>query len=133
MLRVRAIIDQRDAELVFEPGRKTTEIRLVSLPGLPLYPLKDPEFIEGAQSELPHPRLSVNGGGEIVTDPQDKSGTKTETPQFELWVTVANPDAIYLPGQGASVRVRLENASLLRQWTRRFYQLLRNRSSTKWL
>lgn len=90
--------------------------------------------INAAQRELVHQSLSHAGGEEIAIDPRDQRGLKSLIPEFEVQVTLANPDRIYLPGQRAYARFTVDPQPLLWQWGRRLQQLLQTQSSqSKWL
>ncbi len=134
-LLVKATITQNDAQLAFEQGRDPrAEVRLISRPyrEAQLYS-SDVRVIDAAQKELPHAAVGQGGGGEVAIDPHDAKGTKPLVQQFELQAMLANPDGIYCPGQGASVRLKLSSRPLLWQWGRRFLQLIQSHSNSKWL
>ncbi|HVT87282.1 MAG TPA: efflux RND transporter periplasmic adaptor subunit [Tepidisphaeraceae bacterium] len=130
-LVVRATIEQTDA-LKFDVNESQTEIRLVGKPELVLH-AKSASVLPGSQDELPHRRLTQSGGGDIASDPHDQTGLKPLVPQFELNAVIANPDGLYYAGQGANVRVKLDNEPLILRWRDRFYQLLNSRSNGKWI
>lgn len=131
-LLAKAALEQRDAQLAVQADEKRAEIRLVSRPETILY-ARSLELIKAAQPQIPHARVGYAGGGDIPTDPQDPSGKKPLVPQFELRASLANPDGLYCPGQGAVVRLKLDKRPLIWQWGRRFLQLVQSRSSSKWL
>jgi len=77
--------------------------------------------------------MGHGGGGEIPVDPSDAQGAKPVTPQFELRVKLANPNAEYYPGQRAYLRMTVGYKPLLYQWTRRFRQLIDSSNTNEWL
>jgi putative peptide zinc metalloprotease protein len=140
-LLVKAVVEQRDAQLAFEfdemnhgldPDKKVpAEFRLVSrLDDPPLYGIA--QFFPGASGNLPSQAMTP-GGGEIPVDPRDQSGVTPLMKQFELRAELSNPGSIYQPGQTTHVRLKLPKRPLVIQWGRRFLQLLQQRSSSKWL
>jgi putative peptide zinc metalloprotease protein len=130
-LLAKATIEQRDAELAYAANDTRTEIRLIGRPDVVLHATKMIVF-DAAQKELPHASIGQAGGGEIAMDPHDPSGKKPLVEQFELRATLSNPQAIYCPGQGASVRIKLDKRPLLWQWTRKLLQMIQSQND-KWL
>jgi putative peptide zinc metalloprotease protein len=127
-LVIKALVDQTDAQLKALPNAKDVEVRFVgALADEPLVTQKA-MLVPGAQSELPHASLGVQGGGEVMTSPQDP--TKPQIRQFEIRVQVDNPGERYLPGQRAYVRLTLdEKRPLIWQWYRRLLQLIETKSA----
>ena len=66
--------------------------------------------------------------GNTLTNPKFLQGPSLR--QFEVVVTVDNPDNRYRPGQQAYVRFRLEKRPLIWQWGRRFWQLIQQENRT---
>jgi putative peptide zinc metalloprotease protein len=140
-LLVRAVLEQRDATLAVEhpqqapgtdPAKWTTEVQLIGRLGK-IMRADHYEVINAAQNELPDPLLGTGGGGQEQIDPRDPKGKKAVQKQFEMRIVLDNPYSTYLPGQRAYVRVTLGKVPLGEQWTRRFWQLVRSRSNSKWL
>jgi putative peptide zinc metalloprotease protein len=140
-LLVRAVLENRDATLAVEhpqqapssdPETWTTEVRLV---GALNHVMRADhyEVINAAQNELPDPLLGTQGGGQEQIDPRDPKGKKAMQKEFEMRILLDNPYSKYLPGQRAYVRVTLDKVPLGEQWLRRFRQLVRSRSNSKWL
>ena len=86
-----------------------------------------------------HCLLPVSSIGQSLTvcmdDPSDQTGTKVQTPVFEVRVRLENPAMQYLPGQRAYVRFTMErDRPLLWQWSRKFWQLVQTQTAqSKWL
>jgi hypothetical protein len=58
-------------------------------------------------------------------DTRDPNHPRPVVEQFELRVKVKPQElATFMPGQTALVRFRLEKQPLLKQWTRRLFQLI---------
>ncbi len=140
-LLVRAVLEQRDATLAVEhpqpkpgpdPEKWPTEVRLIGKLDHIMH-ADHYEVINAAQSELPDPLLSTQGGGDQQIDPRDPKGKKAVEKEFEMRILLDNPYSTYLPGQRAYVRVTLDKVPLGEQWLRRFRQLVRSRSNSKWL
>ncbi|HZZ44945.1 MAG TPA: PqqD family peptide modification chaperone [Tepidisphaeraceae bacterium] len=127
-LVIKALVDQSDAQLKAMPNAKDVQVRFIG--ALADKPLTSTSaiLVPGSQSELPHPSLGVQGGGEIMTSPRDP--TKPQIAQFEIRVTVDNPSDEYLPGQRAYIRMTLnEKRPLVWQWYRRLLQLIETKSA----
>lgn len=137
-LAARVVLPQEDIEPVvkqaFMTGSKDpdaprrVEVRMSSdisafLPAISV------RKIPAAREHLPSAAVSHQGGGEIAIDPRDPTGTKPMQQQFEVVVTVNNPDGRYSPGQQAHVRFKLEKKPLIWQWGRRFWQLIQTNST----
>ena len=126
------MLEQRDATLADKKEDSPTEVRLVGRLGEVLR-TDHFEVINAAQNELPDPLLGSAGGGQQQVDPRDPKGKKAVQKQFEMRILLENPYGTYLPGQRAYVRVTLDKKPLGEQWLRRFQQLVRSRSNSKWL
>lgn len=127
-LDARVVLRQEDVEPVVKQAQPHTEVRMASdidtfLPALSI------REIPQAMEYLPSAAPTQAGGGEIATDPRDPTGTKPTERQFEVVVTVDNPDNRYRPGQQAYVRFRLDKKPLIWQWGRRFWQLIQTNST----
>jgi hypothetical protein len=153
-LLVRCNVEQRDAELLMDkqswsavraeskaskplalPPRAgiINEICLAGRPGLTRHGT-EVRVINAAQEELVHQSLGHAGGEEIAVDPRDRRGLKSIIPEFEVRVLLDNPGHADLPGQRAYVRFTVDSQPLIRQWGRRFQQLVQTQSSqSKWL
>jgi hypothetical protein len=83
--------------------------------------------------QVAHSSLTQAGGGEIMGDPHDSKGLKTETPQFEARVKFNNPGGQFLPGQRAYVQLTLDRKPLIWQWSRDFLQLVDSHDTGRWL
>ncbi|MGB7160075.1 MAG: efflux RND transporter periplasmic adaptor subunit [Tepidisphaeraceae bacterium] len=129
-LLVKAALSQGEVELA--KNGADTQIRLAGSLGRTLYG-EDATVIPAAQSQLPSDVLTHAGGGEYQADPRDQSGKKPVTPQFELRVRLANPNAEFYPGQRAYVRMTVGHKPLLYQWTRWFLQLIDASNTNEWL
>ncbi len=95
---------------VFLPGR-----------GAPT-PARLEREVPAAAHALPSAALGERGGGQHVTDPADKEGTRTLAPVF-LFDVVLEGAASQSFGQRAWVRFELEHEPLAAQWYRHLRQL----------
>ncbi len=131
-LRVKGTIDQQDAQLVigYKPTDTAplakTEIRLVSDVAT-TQPATGYRVVPGASQQIPHPALGAQNGGSVTLDPKDQTGTKAQSPEFELWVDLANPNNELIPGQRAYVRMTVDRRPLAWQWSRDLMQLIQSR------
>ena len=134
-LVIKGDIDQMDFQLVQLPhgldGVKV-EVRLAGQPGsaiaggaLTLPP--------GAVNDLVNSSLGSRGGGDMLVDPRDPNGIRTQLPTFEASVKLDNQNEKYYPGQRAFVRLTLGRRTLAWMWTNKFMQLIESHDSGKWL
>jgi hypothetical protein len=137
-LLVRSLIDQREIALGLQhDGKlhlmKQPEIRLAGDVGKTLTG-GEVKLIAGGTRRLPHASLGVAGGGEYTTDPRDPQGQHAETPQFEMWVDLANPQMTYVSGQRGWVRLTVGSKPLIWNWYNRFLQLIETKNKqSKWI
>lgn len=132
-LTVRVALEQRDVEPVMAQERQHAEVRMAG-DLLKVHTASGVVVLPAAQEELPDPALGPMGGEEIPVDPRDPTGRKPTIRQWEARVFLDNPDGMYLPGQRAYVRFRLDKKPLIWQWGRRFWQLIQTKSSgAKWI
>jgi putative peptide zinc metalloprotease protein len=131
-LRIKGTIDQEDAQLVigYKPTdaapQAKTEVRLVSDVAV-AQPATKYVVVPGASADIPHPALGQQNGGSVALDPRDQTGTKAQSPEFQLWVDLANPENQFVPGQRAYVRLTVDRRPLAWQWTRDLLQLIQSR------
>jgi putative peptide zinc metalloprotease protein len=133
-----------DVEAVEQPGAGTTltyrvlgrkvDVRLAAARSQNLQ-ARVLTRIPAASPHVPHPSITHLGGGDQQNDPSDQTGTKVQTPVFEVRLRLDNPTMQYLPGQRAYVRFTMErDRPLLWQWSRKFWQLVQTQSAqSKWL
>ncbi len=136
-LSARVVLTQEDVEPVVQQALEAAadpnaprrvEVRMTSdisafLPAVSVRKLPQ------ASPYLPSAAPGQQGGGDIAVDPRDPSGAKPMQPQFEVVVTVDNPDRRFSPGQQAHVRFKLDKRPLIWQWGRRFWQLIQTNST----
>ena len=133
-----------DVDLVERPGEGTTltyrilgrkvDVRLAGLRSENLQ-ARVLTRIPAASPHVAHASMTHLGGGDQQNDPHDQTGTKVQTPVFEVRLRLENPDEQYKAGQRAYVRFTMEkDRPLLWQWVRKFRQLVQTQSSnSKWL
>ena len=132
-LLVRVVVDQSDIGPVVQRADPNTQVRMAGAIS-EILPARDVFLLPAGLRELPHNSLGQAGGQNIAIDPQDPEGRKTAIPQFQVGVTLDNPDGKYHPGQRAHVRFRLFKRPLIWQWGRRFWQLIQTESAgSRWL
>ena len=122
-----AIVSQNEASRLFSNEIKGSEIKLFgqSVTSLPVLSTK---VIPVERRNLPSAAVGWAGGGEVAIDMQDQSGTVSADPFFEVRAMVPGiSNAVMLHGRGGRIRFELPPEPLLRQWLRKFRQLLQNR------
>jgi putative peptide zinc metalloprotease protein len=133
MMKVRATLDQRDAQLATNaPDSARAEVRLSSKPDDTLY-AQEFTLTPAAQERLPSVALGHAGGGTYAIDPKDPKGTKPIERQFELLIRLSAADGQleFYPGQRAYVRLKLDRQTLAWQGIRRLMQLIQTTSNAK--
>jgi putative peptide zinc metalloprotease protein len=129
-LAARVVLKQDDVEPVIAQAdpKARTEVRMASDIGTFLK-AESVRRLPHTSEYLPSAAPGVQGGGDIPIDPRDPSGAKPTQPQFEVVVTVDNPEKRYSPGQQAYVRFKLDKRPLIWQWGRWFWQLIQTNST----
>lgn len=122
-----AIVSQNDASRLFSREILGAEIKLYGQSGETLE-VTSQKVISGEQRNLPSAAVGWAGGGEVAVDMSDQSGTKTAEPFFEVRAGISIEDEVrQLHGRGGRLRFDLASEPLLKQWVRKFRQLLQNR------
>jgi putative peptide zinc metalloprotease protein len=129
-VRVRAVVEQRDADWLFALTREqsTQAMRLASRLAEAL-PARITDVVPAGQRVLPHASLGTLGGGDIEVDPQDGTGRTPMGPRFDVLLQPDDPRALdcALPGQRVYVRFALPGRSLARQVWDRFAKAVQGR------
>ena len=125
---IHTLMEQKDVEPVVGQMAKDVKAR-VRLAGRigQIYDGGKPVLLGGGTKEGFNPVLTANAGTETAVDPEDPE--KTQTPQFDIGVPLANPDGRFVAGQRAYVRFELDRKPLIWQWSRRFWQLIQTQDS----
>ncbi len=131
-LVVKGDITQQDAELAEQFPNHKVEVRLAGLPVLPLKG-RNVKLFPAASYDMADAALGSGAGGDIVADPHDPRGKKSQVGTFEARVDIDNNDENFYPGQRAYVRLTLDSQPLIRQWTRRVLQIIQAHDTGKWL
>jgi putative peptide zinc metalloprotease protein len=129
---IRAVVDQRDYLLAVQKTDPHPQVRLAGLVSKVLRG-RDTQVINAAQYELPSHAVTHHGGGPVALDTRDSQGLRARTPQHQIHVILDNPHGVYIAGQRAYIRWEVERNSLMWNWQRRFWQLVRTHSSDRWL
>jgi putative peptide zinc metalloprotease protein len=140
-LIVRAMLEQQDFQKLVDSkimervhGAKGSpvEVRLVGAVGTVLKGVSM-TMPGAAQRELAHSALGQGGGGDIITDPTDRTGLKPLVEQFEARIVLNADETQFIAGQRAIVRFKTAKEPLIRNWLRRFRQLIISHQSSQWL
>ena len=122
-----AIVSQNDASRLFSKEIRHSEIKFFGQVESTL-PVTGTKVIPVEKNRLPSASVGWAGGGEVAIDPADEQGVQTIEPFFELRASLEPvEDVEMLHGRGGRIRFDLPPEPLLRQWGRRFRQLLQNR------
>lgn len=122
-----AIVEQNQAARLFSTGIRRAEVRLKGEAGFSL-PGSSWEAIPADQRRLPTPALGYSAGGSIAVSSEDRGGSQTIEPFFEVRVIL--PPARFVHPfhlRSGAVRFTLEPQPLLLQWWHRLRQLLQKR------
>jgi hypothetical protein len=124
-LRIAAPLSTVQAAPLIElpDEERPVEIRSVSSPDTVLGGVST-RIIPAGQRIIPHPALAYAGGGEVESDPQDKSGLAAKSPQFIVYVQASGLAA---PGERVRLRFSLPRRPLIFQWADRFRRLVQGR------
>lgn len=134
-LTIRAILSDREHAHVFRGLPAGTMVRASArLRGqagrvVPLTIAR--EGVAGSQQGVPL-ALTTQGGGDVLLDPNDTSGTTTVTPQFVLEMAPESQAAVansWRPGLRAVVRFATPATPLASQWYRRLRQYLSEKAT----
>lgn len=127
-VRIAAAMTQLEAAWLFDEGER---------PRVAMRPLSRPSVvvrgegiraIDAGQAYLPHASLGFAGGGTIRTQSDDRSGLRTETDQFIVYVDPAPSDEwAGVPGERVHLRFRLTRKPLAVQWVDRLHKLIQGR------
>lgn len=118
-LRVAVGLSQPDVGWLFQIPRERfrVEIRRRARPD-DIFEGGTVRIVEAGQRQLPHPALSIQGGGSTATDPRDSAGLAAARPVFTVYIEPVGPMP-GLPGERVAVRFSLPPRPLLWQWTDR--------------
>jgi putative peptide zinc metalloprotease protein len=120
-------VKQEDAERLFARDLKGAEVRLYGQVDK-VITARRWEVVPGGQRVLPSAALGWQAGGEMAVMPDDRSGTRSAEPFFEVHVEIPS-DAGPLLLHGRTGRIRFERPPepLLPRWIRSLRQLLQKR------
>lgn len=122
-----AIVSQNEASRLFAGRIRKAEIKLFGQAGETVE-VTEQRVIPAEQEKLPSAAVGWAGGGDVAVDPSDQQGTRTVEPFFEVRAGVAPPPGVeLLHGRGGRIRFDLPAEPLLKQWVRKFRQLLQRR------
>lgn len=122
-----AIVSQANASRLFGEQIRNVSIRLHGQAAFELQ-VVDYTLIPAEQETLPSAALGWQAGGELQVAPTDASGLQAAEPFFQVMAYVQpNEHVFMLHGRSGRIRFRLAPEPLLRQWGRRFRQLLQER------
>jgi len=122
-----AVVKQEYSQRLFGRGLKGAEVRLYGEVG-DVIDGQRCEIVPGGQRILPTPALGWHGGGPVPVLPNDRDGTKTAEPFFEVLVRLpSNASAHLLHGRTGRIRFDQPAEPLLPRWIRSLRQLLQKR------
>jgi putative peptide zinc metalloprotease protein len=122
-----ATVVQDEAEALFGRRLSGAEVRLHGEVANVLV-IRKWEVIPGSQRVLPSPALGWHAGGEMPVASDDRQGTKSAEPFFEVRAELpANEGVAFLHGRSGKIRFDQEWEPLLPRWIRSLRQLLQKR------
>lgn len=125
--RFSAVVSQEEAAALFSDQIRKTEVRVSGQGGINLK-VDSYRIIPFRQEELPSAALGWSGGGEVPVSVDDRSGTQSAEPFFQIFADLqSNPDVLLLHGRSGKIRFTLNPKPLLIQWGQDFRQLLQKR------
>ncbi len=114
---VRVVVPQDAADLIRQTDGRI-ELRAVDLPELTRQG-RISRMVPSGEAFLPSRALSVEGGGEIATDPRETKGAKALQRMFQVDVAVQDAEAAAYFGQRVFVRFEHAPMPLGYQWYHR--------------
>ncbi|MDQ8198763.1 peptidase M50 [Pelagicoccus enzymogenes] len=120
--RFSAVVRQKDVDRLFTEIGDTAEVKLFGQENVTMQ-LSKVTPIPAEQSQLPSASLGVMGGGNVGVNTNERSGSTSSEPFFEIRSTLHVPEGqIANHGQRGVARLRLPNLPLGRQWYLRVRQ-----------
>lgn len=125
--RFSAVVRQEDADSLFGADLQAVGVRLRGI-AEHKFSVSTVNILPMQQDVLPSASLGWQGGGEISTRQDDRSGTRSNEPFFELRAHLeGGPGTEILQGRAGKIRCALPWRPLLSQWYRSFRQLVQKR------
>jgi putative peptide zinc metalloprotease protein len=130
-LRIRVVLDQYVGPWVARHAGEgaSVEMRVRGRPG-DLLEGEVVRVLRAAKYELPSAALGFAGGGALAVDAEDREGTRTQEPFWEVQIepAMSADDATPLfAGQRVVTRFRLPDTPLLQQWWLAIVQVIQKR------
>ncbi len=131
-LRVVALLDQHEADWPtgLSLDEYSAEVRLFSRvqEALPA----EIERVVSLQRSLPHASFSAQGGGQIETNPEERSGLLAKDPQLKILLRLTDAGDgqtqwVGLPGERVRLRFTLPSKPLLAQWIDRLHKMVQGK------
>ncbi len=125
--RFSAVVSQDEASRLFGGEIRDAEVRLVGQGDkrLKAYNYK---FIPFQHEKLPSAALGWSGGGEVPLSVRDETGLQAAEPFFLIYASLnQQPGVAFLHGRSGLIRFSLQPEPLLKQWIRKFRQILQKR------
>jgi putative peptide zinc metalloprotease protein len=84
------------------------------------------QILPSAQSYLPSESLGIAAGGSMETAPDDRRGTKSSSPFFEIRIA-PDKQGVLLAGQRVMIRLKGPDTPLAKQWWHMLLQVVQKR------
>jgi len=123
---VTRIIIPEDKIALFDKKLSKVKVRPLSQPDVTMnatYKRTIPEAV----AHLPSAALGLQGGGQVLVDPSDPSGTKTMEKVFQVELALPPSERTFYIGSRVHVYIRHDKQPLLQQWSRSLKQLFLKR------
>ncbi len=122
-----AVVSQRDVSRVFSGEVRSADVRIAGRSDRTI-PTVGSIRIPMERTALPSAALGLGGGGEVVTNLMDPSGTRAAQSFYEVRLEIVkDPSLAVFHGQSGRARFRLPPEPLLRQGIRSLQQLFQER------
>ncbi len=122
------VVSQKEASRLFEERIKSVEVKLVGQADQIIFVDKHIK-IPMEHTKLPSRALGFAGGGNIAINTEDPSGKTAKEPFYKVRAFLkkdsSSPKLFH--GRSGKICFKLENRPLLRQWLRKFRQLIQKR------
>ncbi|MBX3358296.1 MAG: PqqD family peptide modification chaperone [Phycisphaeraceae bacterium] len=130
-IRVAAIVEQPDADWLFDPQHTpVVKIKRFAMTDS-VIPATRIEPVPAGREELISAALGYSGGGAVETNPEDRSGQSGRRPTFTVLITPDIPTGDHVqwlsPGERVKIRYTLPSKPLLVQWLDRLSKTIQGR------
>ncbi|MBU0651180.1 hypothetical protein KKC59_04650 [bacterium] len=121
------VVQQKDASRIFTDEVKNYRVKLYGQLDISI-PVEQCRIIPAEHTQLPSMALGWGAGGDVAINTKDPKGMTAAEPFYEVRADVSsNTKALLFHGASGKMRLKLHTEPLLRQWWRKFRQMVQKR------